>query len=71
MDEVENDAKRRNISKPTSNFEIPKTCKAGVVVDPGDNFSVKIEEVPVPEPSLLSFLEHVSGKLAYTYLSVG
>ncbi|KKZ65724.1 hypothetical protein EMCG_08463 [[Emmonsia] crescens] len=51
MDEVENDAKRRKFSKPTSNFEIPKTCKAGVVINPGRNFSVKIEEVSVPEPA--------------------
>ncbi|PGH06103.1 hypothetical protein AJ79_06637 [Helicocarpus griseus UAMH5409] len=31
-------------------FEIPKTCKAGVVVNEGPNFSVRVEEVPVPEP---------------------
>ncbi|KAI9835770.1 MAG: hypothetical protein M1819_001949 [Sarea resinae] len=29
---------------------IPKTCKAGVVVNEGPDFTVRIEEVPVPEP---------------------
>ncbi|RDW67626.1 GroES-like protein [Coleophoma cylindrospora] len=31
-------------------FQIPKTCKAGCVVNPGPNFTVQVEEVPVPEP---------------------
>ncbi|KAK2751097.1 hypothetical protein FQN57_000172 [Myotisia sp. PD_48] len=31
-------------------FVIPKTCKAGVVVNEGPNFSIKVEQVPVPEP---------------------
>lgn len=31
-------------------FSIPKTCKAGCVVNPGPNFTVRVEEVPVPEP---------------------
>ena len=30
--------------------QIPKMCKAGVVVNEGPNFSMKVEEVPVPEP---------------------
>lgn len=30
-------------------FEIPKTCKAGVVVDEGPNFRVEVRDVPVPE----------------------
>lgn len=30
--------------------EIPKTCKAGVVVNEGPDFTVRVEEVPVPEP---------------------
>jgi propanol-preferring alcohol dehydrogenase len=30
--------------------EIPKTCKAGVVVNPGPDFKVVVEDVPVPEP---------------------
>lgn len=32
-------------------FTIPKECKAGVVVNEGPNFSVKVEMVPVPEPA--------------------
>lgn len=36
-------------------FEIPKECKAGVVVNEGANFEVKVEMVPVPEPGLESF----------------
>ncbi|KAL1959446.1 hypothetical protein VTO42DRAFT_1891 [Malbranchea cinnamomea] len=31
-------------------FQIPKTCKAGVVVNEGPNFTMRVEEVPVPEP---------------------
>ncbi|MCJ1300681.1 hypothetical protein MMC08_003478 [Hypocenomyce scalaris] len=27
-----------------------KTCKAGCVVDPGPNFRVQVEDVPIPEP---------------------
>ena len=37
----------------TSNKEttaIPETGKAGVVVNPGPNFSIVIEDVPVPKP---------------------
>ena len=30
--------------------EIPKTCKAGVVVNEGPDFTVAVEDVPVPEP---------------------
>jgi hypothetical protein len=29
---------------------IPKTCKAGCVVDNGPNFRVEVVDVPVPEP---------------------
>jgi len=31
-------------------FEIPKTCKAGVVVNEGPDFRVEIQDVDVPEP---------------------
>ena len=30
-------------------FEIPKTCKAGVVVNEGPDFHVEVQDVPVPE----------------------
>ncbi|KAF2736209.1 alcohol dehydrogenase 1 [Polyplosphaeria fusca] len=30
-------------------FSIPKTCKAGVVVNEGPNFHVEVRDVPVPE----------------------
>jgi hypothetical protein len=29
---------------------IPKTCKAGCVIDNGPNFRVEVVDVPVPEP---------------------
>jgi hypothetical protein len=32
--------------------EIPKTCKAGVVVNEGPDFTLEIEDVPVPEPGM-------------------
>jgi len=34
----------------TTQPEIPKTCKAGVVVNEGPDFHVEIQDVPVPEP---------------------
>lgn len=33
----------------TETFEIPKTCKAGVVVNEGPDFYVEVQDVPVPE----------------------
>jgi D-arabinose 1-dehydrogenase-like Zn-dependent alcohol dehydrogenase len=30
-------------------YDIPKKCKAGVVVDEGPNFRVEVQEVDVPE----------------------
>ena len=30
--------------------EIPKTCKAGVVVNPGPDFQLEVQDVDVPEP---------------------
>jgi hypothetical protein len=30
-------------------FDIPKTCKAGVVVNEGPDFYVEVQDVPVPE----------------------
>lgn len=35
-------------------FDIPKTCKAGVVVNEGPDFHVEVQDVPVPEPGTLS-----------------
>jgi hypothetical protein len=31
-------------------YDIPKTCKAGVVSNEGPDFKLSIEDVPVPEP---------------------
>ncbi|EAA63396.1 hypothetical protein AN2825.2 [Aspergillus nidulans FGSC A4] len=31
-------------------LEIPTHCKAGVIYNPGPNFTVKVEDVPVPQP---------------------
>jgi hypothetical protein len=33
-------------------FDIPKTCKAGVVVNEGPDFYVEVQDVPVPEPGM-------------------
>jgi len=33
-------------------FEVPKVCKAGVVVNEGPDFRVEVQEVPVPEISM-------------------
>lgn len=37
----------------TDGFVVPKECKAGVVVNPGPSFEVKVEMVPVPEPGMI------------------
>lgn len=34
--------------------EVPKTCKAGVVVNPGPDFKLVVEDVPVPEPGKIA-----------------
>jgi propanol-preferring alcohol dehydrogenase len=34
--------------------EIPKQCKAGVVVNEGPDFSVEVQMVDVPEPGMSS-----------------
>jgi hypothetical protein len=33
-------------------LEIPTHCKAGVIYNPGPNFTVKVEDVPVPQPGM-------------------
>lgn len=40
----------------TTSYEIPSTCKAGCVVNPGANFSVEVTQVPVPSPDPDSLL---------------
>jgi hypothetical protein len=31
-------------------FDIPKTCKGGVVINEGPDFHVEVQDVEVPEP---------------------
>jgi propanol-preferring alcohol dehydrogenase len=38
-------------------MEIPKTCKAGVVVNEGPDFKLVVEDVPVPEPGMFRNFE--------------
>jgi hypothetical protein len=33
-------------------FDIPKTCKGGVVVNEGPDFRVEVQDVPTPEPGM-------------------
>lgn len=33
-------------------FDIPKTCKGGVVVNEGPDFHVEVQDVPTPEPGM-------------------
>ena len=35
-----------------SEAEIPKKCKAGVVVDPGPDFHLEVQDVEVPIPGM-------------------
>lgn len=37
-------------SNCASQFEIPKFCKAGCVQETGPNFTIAVEDVPVPQP---------------------
>jgi hypothetical protein len=30
-------------------FDIPETCKGGVVVNEGPNFHIEVQDVPVPD----------------------
>lgn len=39
-------------------FEIPKECKAGVVVNEGPDFHVEVQMVPVPEPGAIDYLPY-------------
>jgi hypothetical protein len=41
-------------------YDIPTHCKAGVVVNEGPDFQVKVEMVPVPEPGVS--LVHIEDK---------
>lgn len=36
--------------------EIPKKCKAGVVVNPGPDFHLEVQEVDVQEPGVCMIL---------------
>lgn len=48
-------------------FDIPKTCKAGVVVNEGPDFHVEVRDVPVPDISEFPFpfyLVIIRGSLA-------
>ncbi|PGH03166.1 hypothetical protein GX51_04201 [Blastomyces parvus] len=52
-EESGNETDEMEISEPTNqNLVIPKTCKAGVVVNRGENYSIKIVSVKVPEPGM-------------------
>jgi hypothetical protein len=43
--------------------EIPKQCKAGVVVNEGPDFKVEVQMVDVPEPGELCYQHFSSGIL--------
>jgi propanol-preferring alcohol dehydrogenase len=38
-----------NSNGSATTYDIPKECKAGVVVNEGPNFRVEVQNVPVPE----------------------
>lgn len=39
--------------------DIPKTCKAGVVVNPGPGFHLEVQDVDVPEPGTSLPTQHL------------
>lgn len=47
----------------TQTFDIPKTCKAGVVVNEGPDFRVEVQDVPVPEPGMIKSVKNPSDSL--------
>ncbi|PQE19612.1 alcohol dehydrogenase protein [Rutstroemia sp. NJR-2017a WRK4] len=47
--QTQSQAQAIDMGKDTQ-FDIPKTCKAGVVVNEGPDFHVEVQDVPVPEP---------------------
>ena len=49
----------KGTSDGTPHFEIPKECKAGVVVNAGPNFHVEVQMVPVPEPGMRPLPSHL------------
>lgn len=55
------------------NEDIPRTCRAGCVVNVGNDFSVVLEDVPVPEPggSTHGFCFAYRHEYALTYLLKG
>jgi hypothetical protein len=40
-------------------FDIPKTCKAGVVVNEGPDFYVEVQDLPVPEPGMSCLFKEI------------
>lgn len=48
------------VHAPAAEIVIPRTCKAGVVVNPGKDFEIMVEDVPVPEPGMFDprFMAH-------------
>ena len=46
--------------------EIPKQCKAGVVVNEGPDFKVEVQMVDVPEPGVLCQFNSINGILLTT-----
>ena len=43
-------------------FDVPKKCKAGVVVNEGPDFRVEVQEVDVPEIGLSSLPAHLASQ---------
>ena len=41
-------------------YEIPKTCKAGVVINEGPHFYIEVQDVDVPEPGMPSNKDRIS-----------
>jgi propanol-preferring alcohol dehydrogenase len=41
-------AATETVTETAPKFDIPKTCKAGVVVNEGPDFRVEVQDVPVP-----------------------
>jgi hypothetical protein len=51
----------------TKSPEIPKTCKAGCVVNPGPNFTVEVVDVKVPTPGMSSPISQITCKFRISH----
>jgi prolyl oligopeptidase PreP (S9A serine peptidase family) len=61
LQQVQTNSQTDNNPETMAEVEIPKQCKAGVVVNEGPDFKVEVQMVDVPEPGELCRYYSTSG----------